>query len=65
MDEFYLAENYIIIRKECKRGDSIIGGNECVFDEVHNGWAASDVREWLKESLEDDSGMTADRKSVV
>lgn len=39
--------------------DSIIGGNECVFDEVHNGWAASDVREWLKESLEDDSGMTA------
>lgn len=37
--------------------DSIIGGNECVFDENHNGWAASDVREWLKEGLADNNGM--------
>lgn len=33
--------------------DSIIGGNECVFDKNHNNWGASDLRKWLNEELED------------
>ena len=37
--------------------DSIIGGDECVFDETHNGWEASDIRNWLNEGLEDTEGM--------
>lgn len=37
--------------------DSIIGGDESVFDENHNGWEASDVRTWLQEGLEDPTGI--------
>lgn len=37
--------------------DSLIGGDECIFDETHNGWEASDVRNWLNEGLEDTEGI--------
>ena len=37
--------------------DSIIGGDESVFDENHNGWEASDLRGWLKEGLADSEGI--------
>lgn len=37
--------------------DSIIGGDESVFDENHNGWEASDLRSWLKEGLADSEGI--------
>ena len=37
--------------------DAVIGGNQCLFDGNHNGWAASDLRVWLNEGLEDDSGI--------
>lgn len=37
--------------------DSIIGGDQCVFDEKHNNWAASGLREWLQEGLENPSGI--------
>lgn len=37
--------------------DSIIGGNESVFDGNHNGWEASDLRGWLQEGLENSDGI--------
>lgn len=37
--------------------DSIIGGDECVFDENHNGWEASDLRGWLMEGLAASEGI--------
>ena len=37
--------------------DSIIGGDESVFDGNHNGWEASDLRGWLQEGLEDSKGI--------
>lgn len=37
--------------------DSIIGGDESVFDETHNNWGASDLRGWLNEGLEDTEGI--------
>ena len=33
--------------------DSIIGGDESIFDDTHNNWGASDLRKWLNEGLED------------
>lgn len=37
--------------------DSIIGGNQSVFDETHNNWGASDLRLWLNQGLEDTEGI--------
>lgn len=37
--------------------DSIIGGDESVFDGNHNGWEASDLRGWLQEGLENSDGI--------
>lgn len=37
--------------------DSIIGGDESVFDGNHNGWEASDLRGWLQEGLENPDGI--------
>lgn len=37
--------------------DSVIGGDECTFDESSNGWASSDVRRWLNDGIEDTDGI--------
>lgn len=37
--------------------DSIIGGDASVFDETHNGWEASELRDWLNEGAEDTRGI--------
>lgn len=37
--------------------DSIIGGDECVFDGKGNAWEASDLRSWLHAKLTDMSGL--------
>lgn len=37
--------------------DTILGGNLCAFDDMHNGWEASDLRFWLNEGIEDKDGL--------
>lgn len=44
--------------------DSIIGGDESIFDDTHNNWGASDLRKWLNEGLED-TGNIADVVTTV
>lgn len=44
--------------------DSIIGGDESIFDETHNNWGASALRSWLNEDLEDTEGI-ADTVTTV
>lgn len=44
--------------------DSIIGGNESIFDDTHNNWGASNLRKWLNEGLED-TGNIADVVTTV
>lgn len=44
--------------------DSIIGGDSCTFDDIHNGWEVSDVRTWLNEGLENPEGI-ADTVTTV
>ena len=44
--------------------DSIIGGDESVFDEHLNAWEAADVRDWLNSGMEDSDGVTAAETTV-
>lgn len=37
--------------------DSIIGGDQCVFDEKYNNWEVSDLRNWLQDGLENRDGI--------
>lgn len=37
--------------------DSIIGGDESIFDDTHNNWGASELRSWLNDGIEDSEGI--------
>lgn len=37
--------------------DSIIGGDKSIFDDTHNNWGSSKLREWLNEGVEDTEGI--------
>lgn len=44
--------------------DTIIGGDESIFDETHNIWGASDLRLWLNQGVEDAGGI-ADSETTI
>lgn len=44
--------------------DSLIGGDACVYDENLNAWEAADLRAWLNEGMETESGIAPAETTV-